>query len=58
MVEIINTKISSPVSKLQEEIRKFEPKLALIGGKDGLKFYKLFAKKIEKNMKKNSIFIC
>tara|TARA_B100000575_G_scaffold46110_1_gene33288 strand:- start:2641 stop:3471 length:831 start_codon:yes stop_codon:yes gene_type:complete len=43
---------------LQIEIRKYEPKVALLGGKDGLKFYKLFAKKIEKLMKKNSFFIC
>ena len=35
-----------------------EPKKALIGGKDGLKFYRLFAKKLERIMKKNSFFIC
>ena len=27
-------------------------------GKDGLKFYKIFAEKIHKIMKKNSFFIC
>ncbi len=43
---------------LQVEIKKFEPKVALVGGKDGLKFYRLFSKKIEKIMKKNSLFIC
>ena len=43
---------------LQLEIRKFEPQIALLGGKDGLKFYRLFAQKLEKNMNKNSIFIC
>ncbi len=48
----------SEYKKLQTEIKKFEPKIALIGGKDGLKFYKIFAKKIEKIMKKNSIFVC
>ena len=42
---------------LQIEIKKYEPKVALIGGKDGLKFYRLFAKKIEKIMKKKSYFI-
>ncbi len=44
--------------ELQLEVRKYEPKIALLGGKDGLKFYKLFAKKIEKNMNKNSLFVC
>ena len=43
---------------MQLEIRKFEPQIALLGGKDGLKFYRLFAQKLEKNMNKNSIFIC
>ncbi len=43
---------------LQEEIRRYEPKIALLGGKDGLKFYKIFANHIEKIMNKNSLFIC
>ncbi len=43
---------------LQKEIKKFEPQIALLGGKDGLKFFKLFANSIENHMKKNSIFIC
>ena len=30
-----------------KEIKKFEPKIALIGGKDGLKFYRLFSKRNE-----------
>ena len=42
----------------QPEIHKFEPKIALYGGKDGLKFYKLFANNIERLMDKNSLFIC
>ena len=45
-------------NKLQPEIKKFEPRVALIGGKDGLRFYRLFAKEIETKMKKKSIFIC
>lgn len=48
----------SDYQNLQMEIKKFEPKVALYAGKDGLKFYKIFAKKIHKIMKKNSIFIC
>tara|TARA_B100000674_G_C37749956_1_gene872937 strand:- start:18 stop:848 length:831 start_codon:yes stop_codon:yes gene_type:complete len=43
---------------LQTEIRKFEPKLALLAGKDGLKFYRILATKIDKIMKNNSLFIC
>ncbi len=42
----------------EEEITRYEPKLALIGGKDGFLFYKKFADKIKLNMKKNSYFIC
>ena len=43
---------------LQIEVREFEPKIALFGGKDGLKFYKILAKKLQKIMNKNSFFIC
>tara|TARA_B100002052_G_C15736763_1_gene531259 strand:+ start:52 stop:879 length:828 start_codon:yes stop_codon:yes gene_type:complete len=43
---------------LQKEIRKFEPKIALLGGSDGLDFYRVFANKIENLMKSNSYFIC
>lgn len=43
---------------LQVEIRNFEPKVALLGGEDGLKFYRLFAENVERIMNKNSIFIC
>ena len=42
---------------LHIEIKNFEPKIALFGGDDGLKFYKLFASKIEKLMNKNSYFV-
>ena len=48
----------SDYKNLQIEIKNFEPKVALLAGKDGLKFYKLFANSIDKIMKKNSIFIC
>ena len=43
---------------LQKEIKKHEPKIALLGGRDGLKFYRIFAKKLEKIMNHNSFFIC
>ena len=45
-------------ANLGEEIKKYEPKIALIGGKDGLNFYRLIANEIEKFMKPNSYFIC
>ena len=43
--------------KLQINVKNYEPKLALSGGKDGLRFYKLFAKKIEGIMSNNSFLI-
>ncbi len=45
-------------NKTEDEIKKFEPKIALLGGEDGLKFYKIFAKKFPKIMTKKSLFIC
>ena len=67
-IELIKTKfdfiISNPpyidenhYNSLQEEIINYEPKIALFGGKDGLKFYRSFAKNVEKLMHKNSYFI-
>ncbi len=44
--------------KVQLEIKKYEPKVALLGGEDGLMYYRIFSKKIEKIMKSKSYFIC
>ena len=38
------------IKNLSNEIKKFEPKIALFGGKDGLNFYREFSKKIYKNL--------
>ena len=45
-------------ANLGEGIKKYEPKIALLGGKDGLNFYRLIANEIEKFMKSKSYFIC
>ena len=38
------------IKTLSNEIKQFEPKIALFGGKDGLDFYREFSKKIYKNL--------
>ena len=45
-------------SDLQLEIKNYEPKIALVADKNGLKFFELFAKKLDKIMNNKSIFIC
>ena len=42
---------------VSNEIKNFEPKLALYGGEDGLNFYREFSKKIPKIMNKNGYLI-
>ena len=39
------------------EVKKYEPEVALFGGKDGLDFYREFSKKIVKNLKSGGYFI-
>jgi len=45
------------IKNLSNEIKKFEPKIALFGGKDGLNFYREFAKKIDKKLSNNGYLI-
>ena len=40
------------------EVRNFEPKLALIGGDDGLKFYREYSNNLQNLMYKNAYFVC
>ena len=40
------------------EVKNFEPKLALIGGDDGLKFYREYSKNIKYLMNKSAYFVC
>ena len=49
---------NSQFNKSDPEIKNFEPKIALVGGSDGFKFYKEFAKNIKELMSENSYFLC
>ena len=45
------------INNVSDEIRNFEPLLALFGGEDGLDFYQKFSKQINKNLKKDGYLI-
>ena len=45
------------IKNISDEIRNFEPLLALFGGEDGLDFYQAFSKQINKNLKKGGYLI-
>ena len=40
------------------EVKNFEPKLALVGGDDGLKFYREYSNNLKKLMNKKANFVC
>ena len=45
------------LSSLQKEVRDFEPMLALNGGEDGLKFYRIIAEKVKNYLKENGVLL-
>jgi len=47
--------LSKDIKKLEPEVSKFNPKVSLDGGLDGLKCYKYLAKNIKKNMKQSTL---
>ena len=40
------------------EVKNFEPKLALVGGNDGLKFYREYSNTLQNLMNKKAYFVC
>ena len=40
------------------EVKNFEPKLALVGGDDGLKFYREYSNNLKNLMNKSAYFVC
>ena len=40
------------------EVKNFEPKIALLGGNDGLKFYREYSNKLQNLMNKKAYFVC
>ena len=47
---------SEEIEKLSKEVQN-EPKLALDGGKDGLKFYKIISREIKNYLKENGTLL-
>ena len=48
---------SSVIPSLQTEVKDFEPVSALDGGKDGLDFYRIIAKKAKKHLKNGGVLL-
>ncbi len=45
-------------NKTDPEVKKFEPKMALVGGDDGLKFYREYSNTLQNLMNKKAYFVC
>ncbi len=45
-------------NKTDPEVKNFEPKLALVGGHDGLKFYREYSNNLKNLMNKTAYFVC
>lgn len=48
---------SDDIDSLQKEVKDFEPRFALDGGKDGLDFYRIIAKQAKKYLNKGGILV-
>ncbi len=48
---------SDVVDSLEEKVRKYEPRKALDGGKDGLDFYRVIARDADRHLKKGGLLI-
>ncbi len=48
---------SDDVLKLDVKVKDFEPKLALDGDKDGLKFYRIIARGLEEHLEKDGVLL-
>ncbi|MBQ9275994.1 MAG: peptide chain release factor N(5)-glutamine methyltransferase [Clostridia bacterium] len=46
------------IDALDERVKNFEPRLALDGDKDGLKFYRIIAENLDKYLAYNGVFLC
>ncbi len=48
---------TADVEKLDKKVKNFEPKLALDGDKDGLKFYRIIADKLDEHLNENGVLL-
>lgn len=49
---------TSEIEKLDSSVKDFEPRLALDGGVDGLKFYRILAEQAPEHLAKGSTLVC